>query len=192
MPQPLGERLITKEGKMPIIKVQTAKAISTVNSQPHRMTSRIQLIVMMDISGSNGNQIAAELGLTAQRVSIIRNSPMFLTERERQMYKLKNQVVDKKSSAIAEGDPVELKIKALAGRAVETYSTLLGSASDVVRKTTADSILDRSGYKAYTEKTKVSVEVTEKMATRFEEVLSYDESGTNAREAKITITKEVS
>ena len=177
---------------MPIIKPQTAKAISTVAAQPRHMTSRIQLIVMMDISGANGNQIAAELGITAVRVSVIRNSPMYMAERERQMFKLKGQIVDKKSSAIAMGDPVEVKIKNLALRAVDTYSTLLGSASDVVRKTTADSILDRSGYKAFSEKTKVSVEVTEKMADRFEEVLSYDESGQNAREAKITFTKEVS
>jgi hypothetical protein len=56
--------------------------------------------------------------------------------------------------------------------AVKKYEALLEGKSEFVQKSTADSILDRSGYKAKTDKTIVSVEVTEKMADRFERVLT--------------------
>ena len=178
---------------MPTIKPQTAKAINTINLQPERMTSKIQLMVMMDISGSKGNDIASAVGLTPARVSVIRNSPMFIAERDRQMIRLREEVIDKKSTSVASGDPVELRIKGLADSAVDVYKEILENGkSEIVRKTTADAVLDRSGYKAYTEKTKISVEVTEKMASRFEEVLGYDESGSHARKTTVRVKKEMS
>ena len=151
------------------------KAISTVNAQPDRITSKIKLLIMMDIAGATGNQMSEHSGITPARVSVIRNSPLFMLERDRRMKELTAQIIDKKSSSIAEGDPVETKLKALAMSAVETYETLLKTGnSESVKKVTADSILDRAGYKAHTEKMKVSIEVTEKMASRFEEVLAYN------------------
>ena len=159
---------------MPRIIPQDMKAISTINAQPDRMTSKIHLMVLMDIAGNTGNHMSQDLGITPARVSVIRNSPMFTDERSRKMVELQTQTIDKKSTSLSEGDPVEVKLKKLAMSAVDTYEKLLRTGnSESVKKVTADSILDRAGYKAHTEKMKVSIEVTEKMANRFEEVLAY-------------------
>ena len=83
--------------------------------------------------------------------------------------------------------------------AVRTYEEILNyGKSEAVKKVAADSILDRAGYKAHTEKTKVSVEITEKMAKRFEEVLSYKGISNNGKfsendhETKVSIKTEMS
>ncbi len=196
---------------MPKIIPQMMKAITTINSQPEKMSSKIHLLVMMDIGGSTGNYMCEQTGLAQSRVSIIRNSPLFVEERTRQMDILRTQIIDKKSTNIAEGDPVETKLKSLAMSAVETYEKILSrdGGSDSVKKVAADSILDRAGYKAHTEKMKVSIEVTEKMASRFEEVLAYNtrtgsptgsallggenvEPSKNDRETKVSIKAEMS
>ena len=157
---------------MPIVKPQELKSLKTIELQPDKMSSKIQLIIAMDIAGYSGNAIADAIDLCVSRVSIIRNSPLYLQERERKWTELQAQVIDKKTDKIVAGDPVESKIKDLAMAAVGKYETLLsGAKSEFVMKATADSILDRAGYKAKTDKTVVSVEVTERMADRFERVL---------------------
>jgi len=165
---------------MPTLKPRELKAKSSLALEPERMSSKIQLIIALDIAGYNGNQISANVGLTPARVSIIRNSPMYLQERERRWSELQEQVIGKKTDAIVAGDPVENKIKDLALRAVGVYERLIDSGkSEFAQKQAADSILDRAGYKAHTDKTVLSVEVTERMADRFEKVLK-----------RTTITKE--
>jgi len=174
---------------MPEVKSQEEKAKSTIALQPEKMSSKIQLIIAMDLAGFKGNSIAEAVGLTPARVSIIRNSPLFLQEREARWKTLQSQVMDKKTTEIAAGDPVEARIKDLALQAVNKYDMLLsGAKSEFVQKATADSILDRAGYKAKTDKTIVSVEVTEKMADRFERVLGYN--GSNSVTKKVTTTTE--
>jgi len=159
---------------MPRVIPQDMKAISTINAQPDRMTSKIHLLVLMDIAGATGNQMSEHSGMTPARISVIRNSPLFVEERNRKMIDLQSQTIDKKSTAIAKGDPVEERLKKLASQAVGVYADILTNGrSEAVKKVTADSVLDRAGYKPHTEKMKVSIEVTEKMADRFEEVLAY-------------------
>ena len=187
---------------MPRIIPQDMKAISTLNAQPDRMTSKIHLLVLMDIAGATGNQMSEHSGMTPARVSVIRNSPLFTEERNRKMVELQDKMVEKKSSSIAEGDPVEVKLKELAMSAVETYATILKNekGSESVNKVAADSILDRAGYKAHTEKMKVSIEITEKMASRFEEILEYDTKkgasddrpSTHDRETTVSVKTEMS
>ncbi len=157
---------------MPITKPQNLKALSTISLQPDKMSSKIQLIIALDISGSNGKEIARQTGLSENRISIIRNSPLYMSQRELKWQQLQNQVLSKKSNAIVAGDPVKQKIKSLAIEAANEYESLLHSSkSDFVRKSAADAILDRAGYRPKTEQTRVSIEVTDKMAQRFEKVL---------------------
>lgn len=179
---------------MPLVKPHDLKAISSLNLEPDKMSSKIQLIIAMDIAGYNGNQIAENLGMCVSRVSIIRNSPLYVQERERKWGELQSQVIGKKSDEIVAGDPVENKIKSLAMTAVGKYEELLGGAkSEFVQKAAADSILDRAGYKAKTDKTVVSVEVTEKMADRFERVLRRGSGfSEDVGDTKVRITKTVS
>ena len=163
---------------MPLVKPRELKSINSLNLEPDKLSSKMYIIISMDIAGYTGNQIAEAVGMTAGRVSIIRNSPLFIQERDRKREELQSQVISKKSDQIVAGDPVEIAIKDLAINAVKKYGVLLDNAkSEMVQKATADSILDRAGYKAKTDKTVVSVEVTEKMADRFERVLgrSLDE-----------------
>lgn len=158
-----------------------------------KMTSRINLMLLMDVAGATGGEIAEAVGYTQSWVSTIRHSPMYAQQREQKWAEMKNKVLEKKSDSVVAGDPVEIKMKELAVSAVREYENLLAeSNSDMVRKSTADAILDRAGYKPHTEKTKVTVEVTEKMANRFEKVLNYDEPNKNAGQAKIRVTQEMS
>jgi hypothetical protein len=174
---------------MPLVKPQDLKSLKTIELQPDKMSSKIQLIIAMDIAGYTGNQIAEAVDLCVSRVSIIRNSPLYKQERDNQWTKLQSEVINKKTDKIVAGDPVENRIKDLAMAAVGKYEGLLtGAKSEFVQKATADSILDRAGYKAKTDKTVVSVEVTEKMADRFERVLGRSAEGSVTRTT--TVTKE--
>lgn len=176
---------------MPKIVPQHLKSLKTINLQPEKMNSKIQIIILMDIAGSTNKQISHSTGLCESRVSIIKNSPMYMQERENRWQDLSNQFVDKRSDKLSSGDPVENKIKDMALIAAQKYGELLDAKSEFVQKTVADAILDRAGYRAHTEKTKVTVEVTEKMADRFERVLGYEHSK-DARKATIKVTQEVS
>lgn len=179
---------------MPVVKPHDLKSINTINLEPDKLSSKIDLIISMDIAGYTGNSIAEAVGMTPGRVSIIRNSPLFTQERDRRRDLLRAQVIDKKSDVIAAGDPVEARIKEMALHAATKLGVLLDGKSEFVQKAAADSILDRAGYKAKTDKTVVSVEVTEKMADRFERVLRRSTSGLgeDVGETTLRITKTVS
>ena len=176
---------------MPLVKPQELKSLKTIELQPDKMSSKIQLIIAMDIAGYNGNAISDAVDLCVSRISIIRNSPLYMQERERKWAELQSQVIDKKSDKIVVGDPVENRIKELAMRAVQKYEGLLGEAkSEFVQKSVADSILDRAGYRVKTDRTIVSVEVTDKMADRFERVLNRSVNGFSKNDGKTTVRIE--
>ena len=157
---------------MPLVKPRELKSDASLALEPDRMSSKIQLIIALDIAGYNGNQISENVGLTPGRVSIIRNSPLYLQERERRWSELQEQVIGKKTDRIVAGDPVENRIKDLALKAVGIHESIMESGKGEMSKiASANSILDRAGYKAKTDRTIVSVEVTERMADRFEKVL---------------------
>jgi hypothetical protein len=157
---------------MPEIVPRELKSEISIANEPERMTSKIQLIIALDICGYTGNQIAEQTGMTASRISIIRNSPLFIQERDSQRARLTAEVIGKKSDSIVAGDPVENEIKDLALKAVGVHKAIMETGKgEMSRIASANSILDRAGYKAKTDKTVVSVEVTERMADRFERVL---------------------
>lgn len=182
---------------MPRILPQEMKSISTIEAQPERMTSRLHLIVLMDIAGHSGVDIARSVGITQSRVSLIRNSPIYLETLVQEREALKERVLDKGSTRVVEGDPIERKLKSLALEAVGTYEHILRNGhSEGVQKVTADSVLDRAGYKPYTERVKTTIELTDKIAQRFERALSVGEeknehSGTE-RTTTVSYKEEVS
>ena len=157
---------------MPEVKPHDLKSVNSLALEPEKMSSKIQLIIALDLCGYTGNQIAEHTGMTAGRVSIIRNSPLFIQERDSQRERLTSQVLGKQSDKIVAGDPVENKIKDLALKAVGVHEDIIDNGKGEMAKiASANAILDRAGYKARTDKTVLSVEVTEKMADRFERVL---------------------
>ena len=178
---------------MPIVLAQNMKSISTIAAQPDTLNSRMHLIIMMDIAGYTGNQIAEDLQMSVARVSVIRNSPLFTQQRDKEREKLYEQVKQKASDKVVAGDPVENALKNAALEAALMKVELMRNAkSEMVKTSNADGILDRAGYKTKQDKTVISVEVTEKMANRFERALLYNEPRTDGRGTKISITKEVS
>lgn len=177
---------------MPIEKPQYMKSIHTIGLQPQKMTEKIQVIMCMDLAGKQGVDIANELGLTQSRVSIIRNSPLYKTQLSVEREKLKELYREKQTDKLITGDPVESFIKERALDSVKRiYDLVVDGKSEMVSLAAAKDIADRAGYKAFTEKTVTTVEVTEKMADRFERALKY-EPADNERTTKVVVKKEVS
>lgn len=174
---------------MPRIVPQHLKAIYTIQQQPDRLKDYTEIMMYAEIAGKSNNEIAQLVGLSFQRASTIRNSPLYRQQMDVLKERMRAEAIDKTTNRAL----VNEKLEDLALSAVDKYKELLDKAeSQFVQKATADAILDRTGHKAFTEKTKVSVEVTERMASRFDKVLGYDEPSENARKTKISVEEKVS
>jgi hypothetical protein len=155
----------------------------------------IQKILMYDLAGWSQADLCKELGYTQSWISTIQNCPMYTGLRKDRLAQLQSKVIEGVAEKVLSGDPVKEKIRALAIDAINTQEILMHeSQSDQVRASVADKILDRAGYNSGKEKTVLTVEVTEKMASRFERVLSNDRTkhDGNARTATYRIEKEMS
>jgi len=176
---------------MPIRKPQELKSLSTIAMQPKRESSRMEVILCMDLAGRTGKQIGQELGLGDCRVSVIRNSPLYMKRLDEMRGDLREQFVDKRSDKLSSGDPVEELLKDQAIVAMRKKIGFMEHANPVIASAAAGDVLDRAGYKSHTEKTKITVEVTEKMANRFETALNY-EPRNDDRKTKVRFTQEMS
>ena len=178
---------------MPRIVPQIAKAPSTIHAQPRQLNTRINDILLLDLAGATTNEIAEKLDYEVSRVSLIKTSPLYMQRITEERALLASRVIEKKSDKIVT-DTVQARLKGLASRAVDEYENLLEDGkSEVVRKTVADEILDRAGYKAAGEKTSVVVQLTEKMADRFERVMGLPDGHSKPeRGTTISIKKEMS
>lgn len=159
---------------MPRLVPQALKSLNTIHLQPEKMSSRIELIMCLDLAGKSGVDIAKLAGIGQVRVSIIRNSPLYINRLEDKRKELEGQFMDKQTDVMTSGDPVEEVLKSAALEAARKKIDLMAnSGNEFVQAAAAGDILDRAGYKSHTEKTKVTVEVTDKMANRFENALKY-------------------
>lgn len=173
---------------MPTIKSQDEKTPLTIAAQPKDVgTSKVQLIMAYDLCGWQGNRIAAEVGMTPPRVSIIRNTPLYQQQLAKRKEELHQQVLAEKSGKIVAGDPVEQLLKERALDALQKKLGLMENAqSEFVQSSAASDILDRAGYGPKQKTTRRVIEVTDKMADRFERVLA------RAPQTRVTITEEES
>ena len=160
---------------MPWWVPQHMKSLKTIATQPKNLdTSRIDAIMCMDIAGKSGNDIAAELGMQPTRISVIRHTPLYMQQRDEMRAKLREQFSDKQTDRLVSGDPVEQVLKDAALAAAKVKIDLMqNSRSEFVKSSAAGDVLDRAGYKAHQDKTIVSVQITEKMADRFERAITY-------------------
>jgi len=146
----------------------------------------------MDLAGKSGKAIAEAMDLGDCRISIIRNSPLYLARKNELKAELEARYMDKQTDKLTSGDPVEEALKSAAVTAASKKIDLMrNSTNEFVASAAAGDILDRAGYKSHSEKTKVTVEVTEKMANRFERALGYEPSD-DVGKATVRITKEMS
>lgn len=163
---------------MPIIKSQEEKSEAHKKLQPQHNRSVIQLILGYDLCGWKQGRIAEEVGLTQSRVCIIMNSPLYKTQRDSRWAQLRDEIATKTSDKVSTGDPVEIKIKDLAIMAIDKKEKLLDAKNEFVQNSVASDILDRAGYGAKQKKITSTIEVTEKMASRFEAALQDNTSPT--------------
>jgi hypothetical protein len=177
---------------MPRLVPQALKSLNTIKMQPDKTSSKMEVILCMDLAGRTGKAIAQELGLGECRVSIIRNSPLYISRLAELRKEMEDQYMDKQTDRLTSGDPVEEALKEAAITAANKKIDLMrNSGNEFVASAAAGDILDRAGYKSHTEKTKVTVEVTDKMADRFERALGY-EPDNDVGKTKIRVTQEVS
>ena len=119
---------------MPKIVPQENKTPGTVNAQPRDITRGIvQNILALDIAGWKPGDIAEAVGLTGARTSVIMHTPVYEQQRLVKLEQMKDKVVDGVAERALAGDPVKMKIKALALDAINTQEHLMkeaGSESD--------------------------------------------------------------
>lgn len=159
---------------MPLQVPQELKSLKTISQQPMEMSNRIEAIMCMDLAGKGTNDIAQSLDMSVSRISIIKGSPLYKTEMETRREKLLEKFRDKQTDKLVKEDPVEVILKDAAIAAAKKKIELMKDGkSEFVQLAAAGDILDRAGYKSHQEKTRVSVELTDKMAARFEKALQY-------------------
>jgi hypothetical protein len=150
------------------------KSLNTIAMQPEKMSNKIEVIMCMDLAGKRNCDIARELGMTDARISIIRNSPLYSREIESRREALMSEYRDKQTDRLVTGDPVTTALKEAALEAARVkIEVMKDGKSEFARLAASGDILDRAGYKAHQEKTRVSIEITDKMADRFEKALSF-------------------
>lgn len=158
---------------MPIRVPQDLKTMKTIAAQPQYMTNKIDVIMCMDLAGKGTGDIARELGMTDARISIIKHSPMYQERVVAERNKLKEMYREKQTDRLTSGDPVKELLKGAALAAAHKKIELMEGKSEFVQLAAAGDVLDRAGYKSHEEKTRVTVEVTEKMSDRFEAALRF-------------------
>jgi hypothetical protein len=160
---------------MPICKPQSLRSLTTISLQPDKISCKHEVMMYMEIAGRTGKDIAAATGLSESRVSIVRNSPLYKSGLESLKNRLRDEVVEKGGEKLSAGDPVEEALHGAALEAARVKIDLMANAeSEFVRSSAAGDVLDRAGYKSHQEKTKVTIEVTEKMSERWERALKYE------------------
>lgn len=154
--------------------LQSGRAISENHKklEPKKLSSRVQSILNYDLHNWKQGRIAEALGMTQSRVSIIMNSPLYKEERNRMWTDLQSKTIEKKASDAASGDPVINLFKSSALDAAMAKIDLAHNASsEFVKNSALSEVLDRAGYKAESKKVITSIEVNEKIASRWDKVL---------------------
>ena len=173
------------------MKVQEEKSEAHVALQPKNMEKNsVQLIMAMDIAGYGTGEIATELQMTQGRISIIKNSPLYIEQRAVRFNSLKDQVVRRTAEQITDNparailtDPV---VQEAAAR--EKIKLALDERSPFVRNAATSEILAFGGLlpkKGEDRDSKTTVIMEEKLAKRFGFAKEYEATKT------VTIIKEV-
>jgi hypothetical protein len=138
-------------------------------SNPNK--SAYHMIAELDVAGHNQKEICIKMGYTASWVSRIMNSPMYPLIRDKKRADLHEAVIDKVSTDIADSETILKNAKAQAAGVL--VDLLTNGRSDAVKASVATHIVDRGLSKK--EGTTVVVQITERIADRFEKVFKYDD-----------------
>lgn len=174
---------------MPLLKPQHLKSLSTINSQPQTITSRVEKIMDLDLVGHSTSEISEIIGISESRISVIKHSPLYQQTIKELKNKLSEKVINDEGERRVFGDPVEKILKeAAVDAAKEKVNLALNAESEFVRNVASSDILKL--YK--TNKVTTVIEIDEKVGSRLERVLKNEEFNSNERKYKIRVTQEVS
>lgn len=173
------------------MKPRYLKSVKSIGLEPKNDSSNIQNILIRDIAGYKGNEIAEEMGLTSSRVSIIRRSPLYLERKEVLWAELKAKLVDKQVEDVTGEEVKEVARASIVHLTRGLVTMAKESKNDFSKLAATKELYKRAGLDTVTEK-EVSVTIDQKLSDRLNRVMDYDESSKNDRGSKITITKKVS
>lgn len=172
------------------MKPQDEKSEAHVNLQPKNMEKNsVRLIMAYDLAGYGSSETAALMGMNVSRVSIIKNSPVYIEEKKKRFNELLAQVGDGVAKQVV-NDPARAILSEARERAAQTKVSMLDSKQDFVKNAASSEILAFGGIlpaKHGEERHKVTVVMEKKMAKGFGFALDYSEPLPAAR---IEITKE--
>jgi hypothetical protein len=130
----------------------------------------VQMIMAHELAGKTNGEIAEAVGLTASRVSIIRNSPLYKRTLGDKREHFHDRVIEKKSDEVVGVNKIFQEVEEEA--ALTKVDLLRNAKNESVKNLVATEILAYRGYQPKAQaKTTSVVEITEKMADRFERVL---------------------
>ena len=112
---------------------------------PKDLSSRHRAAMRMDIAGHTLNDIAEELGFNVQRLSLIRNSPLYIEERDKMARDVKREFVEAEGKKLSM-DKTAQHLQDNTLKAAQTLAGALNDESGSVRISAAKDILDRQGY----------------------------------------------
>ncbi len=173
------------------MKPRFLKSIHTLGQEPVRDSSTIQNILLRDIAGYKGNDIAKELKLTPARISIIRNSPLYVERRSALWTQMKDTLVDKKTDGIVEEEVRKIARKSVKGLTHGLVSMAENSENPFAQLAATKEVYKRAGMDSVKE-VEASITIDAKLSERLGRVADYDESRKNDGRAKITITEKIS
>jgi len=176
-----------------IVKPRYLKSINTINAEPSRMTSNIQHIMMLDIAGAAGGEIAKLTNLSESRVSIIRNTPMYVQARESKWKQLQASVIDKTSDQIT-NEEVRKAARAQVMPILKEWGIIaLNDESSFAKIAAGRELIRVAGVVEERKQTRSAViEIGDKWAERWDRVRNHDEHNHTKGACKISITEEVS
>ena len=179
------------------MKTQLEKSDAHIALQPKNMEKNsVRLIMMYDIAGYGTGEIAAALSMTDGRVSIIKNSPLYREERNKEMESLKARILDEKKKEIIDNPARKILTDMATQEAVarEKVKLALDDKSSFVRNAATSEILAFGGIlpnKQNEKPTGTTVVLEEKMARRFGFAKNYTvPAGTEVVERRVIITQE--
>ena len=182
------------------MKEQRDKSEAHKNLQPKNMgKNTVQMIMAYDLANYGTNEIAKLMQMNVSRISIIKNSPLYIEERRKRFDNLQSSITGGVARQVLEDPARKVLLNHRLEFAEEKVRLALESKSDFVRNSATSECLDRLGVYPEVKKDKASVVTVimeEKMAKRFgfakDYVLPTEAAALSVAERKVTMVSHES
>ncbi len=173
---------------------QDQKSASHISAQPKNMEKNsVRLIMMYDIAGLGTNEIAEQMDMNISRVSIIKNSALYIEQRREKMREIEDKVVKRTAEKITENPAfaVLLDPEVQLACAQEKIKLATDNKNAFVRNSATTEILALGGImpQKTADKGKTTLVIEEKLAMRLGFAKDYS-SKEQVLERTVTLTNE--